>query len=133
MMKKKAITLLSFVLGVAMTVLLVVLVAASPSTPAPENPSAAKARFPVNLKGETYGATLNVPLEEYPDLIAAVGEGGVEGYIRQKEADPYEPKNPEDALRWQAEYAAQGGGHWVNLYDKEGEIIGKFRVGQPVK
>ena len=84
--------------------------------------------YPTNAKGESYGIAANNFVYD-PDLIAAIGEDGVEGYIREKEANPFEPKSPEEALRWQEEYRAQGGFHYINLYDKEGNVIGKFKVG----
>jgi len=104
--------------------------------------SGKKPVYPTNIHGETYGiAPVLTPEDypdgrippispgDYPDLIAAIGEDGIEGYIRQSEADPFEPKSPEEALAWQEAYQAQGGFHYVNLYDKDGEVIGRFRVG----
>ncbi|MCL2298554.1 MAG: hypothetical protein FWC27_00200 [Firmicutes bacterium] len=82
--------------------------------------SAGKPVYPTNIHGETYGVapsslTRLFSLEDYPDLIAATGEGGIDGYIRQSEADPFDPKSPEEALKWQEEYQAQGGFHYCNL------------------
>jgi hypothetical protein len=104
--------------------------------------SKGKPVYPTNANGETYGiAPTFLPedypdgqlpplsLGDYPDLIAATGEGGIEGYIRQSEADPFELKSPKEALAWQEEYQAQGGFHYCNLYDKGGNVIGRFRVG----
>lgn len=127
-MKKKLLAPLSFGLGVVATVVFVLLIAAAP--PATEKPGTAKPLFPTNSRGETYGSVMGLTsLDDYPDLIAAENEDGLEGYIRQSEADAFEPKNPEEALKWQEEYMAQGGFHYVNLYDKEGAAIGKFRMG----
>jgi len=105
--------------------------------------SKAKPVYHTNIHGETYGTGPVLTLEDYPDgrippmspedypdLLAAIGEGGIEGYIRYSEAHPDDPpKSPEEALAWQETYQAQGGFHYVNLYDKDGEVIGRFRVG----
>jgi len=125
-MKKSLIAPLAFVLGIIVAASIIIVSVAAPST----TPEGIKPVFPTNTHGETYGSVMELTnLDEYPDLIAAVGEDGIEGYIRQSEADPFEPKNPEEALAWQEEYMAQGGFHYCNLYDKEGEVIGKFRAG----
>jgi hypothetical protein len=97
-----------------------------------ETPGAAKAAFPVNSHGETYGSSMGA-LQE-PDLVAAVGVDGKSGYIRQSESEgfSYQPTSPEDALRWELAYLKKGGGEYINLYDQEGVVIGKYRSGYPV-
>ena len=45
--------------------------------------------FPVNENGDTYGTVRTAKLVGYkPDLIAAVGNGGVEGYVRMDDMRP---------------------------------------------
>ncbi|MDR3313756.1 MAG: hypothetical protein LBS96_04785 [Oscillospiraceae bacterium] len=135
-MKKKLLPLFSFALGVAATILLVALLAAAsgnkPIVPTPsayEAPTAPTALFPVNSHGETYGSSSI----GNPDLVAAIGVDGKEGYIRQNESEgfSYEPTSPEDALRWELAYLKKGGGEYINLYDQEGEVIGRSRAGYP--
>ncbi len=55
--------------------------------------------FPKNENGQTYGssALVNTPDQE-PDLISAVGEGGVEGYLRAVDIHQEMPKTPEEAV-----------------------------------
>jgi len=87
-MKKRLIVPLAFVLGIAATLSVIVMVGAA-SANSPEAPKGLPV-FPSNSSGETYGSVLELTnLEDYPDLISAVGEGGIEGYIRQSEADPW--------------------------------------------
>lgn len=55
--------------------------------------------FPKNENGQTYGssALVNSPDQE-PDLISAVGEDGVEGYLRAVDIHEEMPKTPQEAL-----------------------------------
>jgi len=55
--------------------------------------------FPKNKSGQTYGsnAFVNSPDQE-PDLISAVGEDGVEGYLRKVDINEEMPKTPQEAV-----------------------------------
>jgi len=120
---------IAFILGFTVAITAVFLMAASNGKDEPGKTGPVPV-YPTNAKGETYGIAAD-HFEDDPDLIAAINEDGVEGYYRYDEAHPNDPpKSPEEALSRQAEYKAQGGFHYVNLYDKEGEVIGKFRIGR---
>lgn len=85
----------------------------------------ANGEYPVNENGETYGSLLlaNITGSD-PDLIAATGVDGTEGYIRSSDINP-EIHTPEEAeaymetLEWS---------RLVPLYDVEGNVIGNFLV-----
>jgi len=127
-MKKTTGRVAAFLLGIALAITAIVLIAAAPAKDAPgiEGPVPV---YPTNAKGESYGIAADYHVYD-PDLIAAYGEDGVQGYFRYSEAHPEDPpKSPEEALAWQEAYRAQGGFHYVNLYDKEGEVIGRMRIG----
>lgn len=131
---KRFLSAAMFFLGVAVTVSALALMAAAargkPVVSA-DVPSHPKPVFEVNKNGETYGSIKDVAVGDYPDLIAAVGVGGKEGYVRYREMHPEEEyiKTPENAIAWQEKYYAEGGYHYVPLYDKEGAVIGEFLVG----
>jgi len=118
---------LAFLLGVVLAVTAIFLIAAAPAKDEPSIESPIPV-YPTNANGESYGIAADN--HEYdPDLIAAIGEDGVEGYFRYNEAHPEDPpKTPEEALAWQEAYQAKGGFHYIDLYDKEGNIIGKMRI-----
>jgi hypothetical protein len=77
--------------------------------------------YPTNERGQTYGkapapaAGGQVSSNEFPDLVAAVGDNGVEGYVDVEAVTggPL-PSSPKDALAMQGEpieypvYAADG-------------------------
>lgn len=71
--------------------------------------------YPVNANGETYG---NYSLRELvgyaPDLVLAVNEDGVQGYVRNTDT-------PVMALSENGESSAA-----ISLYDKDGNVIGTF-------
>ena len=71
--------------------------------------------YPVNANGETYG---NYSLRELvgyaPDLVLAVNEDGVQGYVRNTDT-------PVMALSENGESSAA-----IPLYDKDGNVIGTF-------
>lgn len=82
--------------------------------------------FPRNSKGETYGNVYMVnELGREPDLQAAVGEDGIEGYIRNDEIET--PKF--DTIEEQLAYQKSQPPFWfIPLYDFQGNEIGQFRV-----
>ena len=71
--------------------------------------------YPVNSKGETYGANT---LGYQPDLIAAVGDGNVEGYVRTTELEAVTVTG----------ISAVPSFHKIPLYDCEGNEIGTFTM-----
>lgn len=82
--------------------------------------------YAVNENGMTYGTMLQAEeLGEEPDLILAVGENNVTGYLRTSDL-VYTPTSPEDALRWNEETTEN---YYIPLYADDGEtIIGRFLV-----
>ena len=81
--------------------------------------------YEVNANGMTYGSGLHAtaPGTE-PDLIEAIGVGGIHGYVRSADLIPAEPANPSDAVQQQL-----GGipGRFVPLYAVDGVTqIGVF-------
>ncbi|MEC0207204.1 hypothetical protein [Paenibacillus lautus] len=93
----------------------------------PNQPSvSAKDVYPVNEYGLTYGTDIYDLYGVEPDLIAATGTDGTEGYIYASELESH-VSNPREA----AEYRKNNPGSWtVPLYDKTGKnIIGEFVIG----
>ncbi len=81
--------------------------------------------YSVNVNNETYGSGLLADaLGIEPDLIAAVGRDGIEGYVRSEDLAPT-PSNPEEAVVM-AERAKTD--RTIPLYSLEGEVIGEFVV-----
>lgn len=87
----------------------------------------------VNSSGETFGSMLFVTnYEDRPDLIAAVGVDGVEGYIRKSDFDGEMPSSPEEAVKLMHSPEYLYTARVVPLYDSEGKkVIGKFRIDPP--
>lgn len=61
--------------------------------------------YNVNEYGESYGSISGVPyFSDYPDLIAVVGNDGVEGYVRKTDwIVPERPSCPEEAVKMMEE------------------------------
>lgn len=82
--------------------------------------------YPTNTAGETYGSTLLASVVGHqPDLIAAVGVHGIEGYIRDDEVNPN--------LFTKADYDAyladlDKKGWQVSLYDLDGSVVDFFKI-----
>ena len=86
--------------------------------------------YPRNSKGETYGPDPFTSFVGYsPDLIAAVGEDNVEGYIRERDEPGYEFLQTNDWKSYTALRKANPGPQPIPLYDSEGEVIGTFMYG----
>lgn len=81
--------------------------------------------YQINKNGETYGP--NKPGLDYePDLMAAIGVNGVEGYVRAKDLDSPDFKTPEEAIAWQN---SKPDVIEIPVYDQEGEkIIDTFKI-----
>lgn len=80
-----------------------------------------RGHFPTNKNGETYSSTIITEDGEYidPDLIEAIGEDNVEGYVRYEDIfghdNEYSYKNPEKIS--------------IPLYETDGTtVIGEFIV-----
>ncbi|MGL4914176.1 MAG: hypothetical protein ACRC3Y_17270 [Romboutsia sp.] len=78
--------------------------------------------FPTNENGETYGTSVLTEDGEYvdPDLIEAIGDGDVEGYVRSEDVfghdNTYDPKNPNKKIS-------------IPLYEVDGfTVIGEFII-----
>jgi hypothetical protein len=123
---KKLVSVCSFLLGIAIAISVIFVVAASSSDVPADR---VEPVFSINGNGETYGSITDLEPEEYPDLVAAIGVNGVEGYFRMNEAHPEDPKTPEEALAWQEELQANGGFYFCPLYDREGNVIGEMQIG----
>ena len=82
--------------------------------------------FSVNVHGETYGTVKTAEIVGYkPDLIAAVGNGGVEGYIKMADMRP----NITCEADIEAYYEKLETDPQIPLYDVNGNVIGTFTVG----
>lgn len=87
--------------------------------------------YPRNSRGETYGSDslLSGFVGCAPDLIAAVGEDNVEGYIRERDEPGYELQKARDIEGYMALRKANPGPQPIPLYNSEGTVIGTFMCG----
>lgn len=87
--------------------------------------------YPKNEFGETYGSNaLAETSEQEPDLVAAVGTRGEEGFVRKEDLSLPDPSSPAEAVKRQLEQELSGGGRLLPLYEVDGRtIIGEFLVG----
>lgn len=82
--------------------------------------------YPRNANGESYGTDgLAAVLGHHPDLMSAVGEGGIHGYIRRSDLIPTFKTASERQYYIQN---VQGKRRMIPLYDCEGNVIGEFRI-----
>jgi beta-lactamase regulating signal transducer with metallopeptidase domain len=82
--------------------------------------------YPVNENGETFGPQV-IDILDSPDLVLAVNDEGVVGYVRPDEDDGAKVSSPEEAAAYMA-----AGPHdqFINMYTEDGQtVIGKFFVG----
>ena len=80
--------------------------------------------FPKNARGETYGTALMAyVVGEMPDLQAAIGTDGQEGYVRTSDLSHPKFETPQEALEWQRN---QPDSYYIPLYDFQGNEIGSF-------
>ena len=90
---------------------------------APDSPRAA---YPVNSRGMTYGSLLLAyDIGEKPDLIAAVGTEGQQGYVLREDFDPQ--FYTQEAARAYAQHLKQD--NLIPLYSLDGERIGSYALG----
>ena len=60
--------------------------------------SGAVTEYQVNKYGQTYGSALDTTrIEDFPDLMACIGDNGKKGYIYSGEYLEIQPKSPEEA------------------------------------
>ncbi|OPX87647.1 hypothetical protein [Pelotomaculum sp. PtaB.Bin117] len=85
--------------------------------------------FPKNQYGQTYGSLMNATSPETePDLVAAVGVGGIEGYVKRTDLEQPLPKTPQEAIALSKQNLAHP--NEIPLYDVDGKtVIGKFIFG----
>ncbi len=94
-----------------------------------------KSEYEVNENGETFGTGADAMYpEDEPDLIAAVGDNGIEGYVRKTELDDDEmdkAQTPEEVARIQEERDAKGNpNRIINVYESDGvTVIDTFTIG----
>lgn len=61
--------------------------------------------------------------------MEAIGEGGVSGYILEKDLEGEMPKTPEEAIALMNKQIAEGG-RKIPLYKEDGKtVIGVFKIG----
>ena len=65
----------------------------------PTDPSYNNPPYQVNKYGQTYGHAAAKDIEDYPDLVACIGDNGKEGYVYSKEFLEITAKTPEEAAR----------------------------------
>lgn len=86
--------------------------------------------YKVNVNGMTYGSGLDAtsPSTE-PDLIEAIGVGGIHGYVRSADLTPAEPTSPSDAVARQNSSVLA---RVIPLYAVDGvTVIGAFQLTAP--
>lgn len=86
--------------------------------------------FPKNENGQTYGSSADADsLETEPDLIAALGVDGTEGYVKRTDLEGEMPRTPEEAIASMNNNEASNG-RQIPLYAADGKtVIGVFNVG----
>lgn len=83
------------------------------------------APYKVNAKGETYGSSMfSEKNGGNPDLISAVGNNGLSGYVRDDDLN-FSVNTPMEALVFQKNMPST---RTIPLYDLEGNVIDSFTV-----
>lgn len=76
-------------------------------------------RYSVNQYGETYGPhDPDAGPENFPDLIAAIGDNGIEGYLKYTDFIGPPVHSPEEAAVYQETKPS-----FFPLYDKDGRTV----------
>lgn len=101
-------------------------------------------RYQTNERGLTYGhvdPNLSPEKQEMPELIAAIGIDGTEGYVYASDLDGEQPKTPEEALKYMekleqeiaiARAAKSVYFRTIPLYASDGvTVIGQFGISYP--
>lgn len=82
--------------------------------------------YPVNDAGETYGPDVK-DSEEEPDLILAIGENDVVGYVRAADLDGVAATSPDSVAEYMSNVQAE---REIPLYAEDGlTVLGTFTVG----
>lgn len=100
----------------------------TPNAPSPsvEQTSLVNGDFPRNSHGETYGNGLMAQeLGREPELLAAIGSDGQEGYVRTSDTAHPNFQTSQEAFEWQL---SQPASYSIPLYDFEGNEIGSFLI-----
>ncbi len=81
--------------------------------------------YEINESGQTYGSTPDsVYLEDYPDLIAVIGDNGRQGYIYKEDFIGNPPDSPEEAEKIaEAQHNGTYVPKTVNVYDSDGKTV----------
>ena len=117
---KKGLNIITAIAGVLLTLMVLPLLASASPV------------YKINENRQTYGTIEYASnIEECPDLIAAIGDDGTEGYVLASELSGVRPASPEEAL-------ALNNKIWdtreINLYASDGRnVIGKFTIWPPAK
>jgi beta-lactamase regulating signal transducer with metallopeptidase domain len=85
--------------------------------------------YPVNEQGQTYGHAPYNPsvIVQDPDLMAAIGINGVEGYVKATDLNGPSFSSPQEAIAYQE---ANRDGRSIPLYESDGTtVIGEFVIG----
>lgn len=105
--------------------------------------SSEKVQYRINESGQTYGSIdpMMNPEQEPPQLIAAIGVDGTNGYVKHDDLNKNQPTNPDEAIKYMEKLetavgkARNSGSEYselIPLYDSDGEtIIGQFRISYP--
>ena len=104
------------------------------ATPAQPTGTYAMSDFPTNSRGLTYGSIAESgSLNTMPDLVAVMGQSGIEGFVYKEDLVEPRPKSPADAVRGQGHRDLRGS-RLVAVYDVEGvnqiDVFTAFVSGQ---
>ena len=134
-MQKKTIDMVTlFVLLVGVTIGTIVATAAAWDAPH---------SYQINENGQTYGGMnpYSTDPQDEPDLIAAIGIDGTEGYVYRVDLDGNQPSNPEEAIEYmeemekayaEAREAGEEFSRYIPLYASDGTtVIGEFGISFP--
>lgn len=128
---------IAFILGLIISTFASIVIAANVNADQSQNQSP---QYKVNDSGQTYGSGIYaVSFETEPDLIAAVGTDGTEGYVYAKDLHKDMPQTPEEAVaqtnKLRKSQSLKRGSNetivvdTIPLYDVDGKtIIGEFSI-----
>lgn len=118
----------ALVLGLALGTAASGVAAATLATVAPTVP--APHIFPKNASGQTYGSGMDATSPyNMPDLVQAIGVGGIEGYVRLADLNGPMPQTPAQAIALMKD-TKSGTVRQIPLYAQDGKtVIGVFDVG----
>lgn len=86
--------------------------------------------YPVNGSGLTYGSLPEATTPDNgPDLVLVVAANGKQGYARRVDIEPYQPRDPQEALARQSARTGRERKE-VPVFEADGEtVIGVFVMG----